>query len=119
MAIRSRWGIAAVALLACLLSAACLGKGLRYDAERLRKKCKLSAGAEVTRDQARCIAKVAGLKEGRKCPFVIEERSAGAAGEVFDVHESCSGIGLSIARASGEVVRVDFGEASAGHGEER
>ena len=111
--IRSRvpWGV--VALLACLVLPACLGKGLKYDAERLQQKCKLTEGVELTHDQARCIAKVAGLKQGRKCPFEIVELTDDVQRSVYDVHESCSGVGIRIDRASGEILGVDFGEAAA------
>jgi len=102
-----------VLLLACLVTPACLGKGLRFDAQRLQRKCRLAEGEQVTLDQARCIAKVAGLKEGRKCPFEIVESVDEDRGPTYDVQESCSGIGIRIARASGEIVGVDFGEAAA------
>jgi len=103
----------AIVLLACLLLPACLGKGLKFDAERLQRKCELTAGVEVTHDQARCIAKVAGLKEGRKCPFEIVESTDEVQGPVYDVTESCSGIGIRVRKASGEILGVDFGEAVA------
>ena len=105
------WAVAL--LLACLLFPGCLGKGLKFDAERLQRKCKLTDGVDVTHDQALCIAKVAGLKQGRKCPFEIEERIDQGARPVYDVTESCSGISIRIVRASGEIVGVDFGEGAA------
>jgi len=108
---RSLW--AAVVLLACLVSPACLGKGLKYDAERLQRKCKLTAGVDVTEDQARCIAKVAGLKQGRKCPFEVEALTDETRRSVYDVRESCSGISIRIDRSSGEIVGVDFGQGDA------
>lgn len=100
-------------VLVCMVLPACLGKGLKFGAERLHKKCKLTEGVQVTHDQARCIAKVAGLKEGRKCPFEIVETNDDLQGPVYDVQESCSGIGIRIRKASGEILGVDFGEAAA------
>jgi hypothetical protein len=111
--LRSRGSWAVAVLLACLLFPCCLGKGLKFDAERLQRKCKLTEGVDVTHDQARCIAKVAGLKQGRKCPFEIEERIDEGEQPVYDVTESCSGISIRIVRASGEIVGVDFGEGAA------
>ena len=108
---RLLWG--AVALLGCLVLPACLGKGLKFDAERLQRKCDVTAGVELTQDQASCIAKVAGLKEGKKCPFEIVESTDEVQGPVYDVLESCSGIGIRIRKTSGEILRVDFGEAAA------
>jgi hypothetical protein len=111
--IRSRVPWAVAVLMTCLVLPSCLGKGLKYDAERLQRKCKLTEGTDVTHDQARCIAKVAGLKQGRKCPFEIVELTDELQGPVYDVRESCSGIGIRIHKASGEILGVDFGEAAA------
>lgn len=113
MPIRATAPWTVVLLLTCLVAPACLGKGLKFDAERLQRKCTLAQGEPVTLDQARCIAKVAGLKEGRKCPFEIVESNDVKAGPAYEVRESCSGIAIRIAKASGEIVGVDFGEAAA------
>ena len=111
--LRSRATLTHALLLASLLLPGCLGKGLKFDVERLQRKCDLVEGTNVTHDQARCIAKVAGLKEGRKCPFEIAESTDEARGAVYDVQESCSGIAIRIHKASGEILGVDFGEAAA------
>jgi hypothetical protein len=100
-------------LAGCLLQPACFGKGLKFDAERLQQKCNLTGETEISLDDVRCIAKVAGLKEGKKCPFAIDELIDGRQRSVYDVRESCSGIGIRIDRTSGEIVGVDFGEAAA------
>ena len=113
MTLRSRAPWVVALLLACLVLPSCLGKGLKFDAQRLQRKCELTEGTDVTHDQARCIAKVAGLKQGRKCPFEIVELTDEVQGPVYDVRESCSGIGIRIHKASGEILGVDFGEAAA------
>ena len=113
MTIHSRAPWVVAVFLACLVLPSCLGQGLKFDAERLQRKCKLTEGTDVTHDQARCIAKVAGLKQGRRCPFEIAELTDERQGPVYDVRESCSGIGIRINKASGEILGVDFGEAAA------
>jgi len=100
-------------VLATLCSAACLGPSLKYDEQRLQKKCDVTGRDEVTLEQARCIARVAGLKEGRKCPFELNEFTRAGGTSVIAVRETCSTLALEIDRATGEVVAVAVGAGDA------
>jgi hypothetical protein len=104
---------AGILLLTWVILTGCLGKGLEFDEQRLRTRCALGEQVEVTRQQALCIAKLAGLKEKRKCPFEIEEGTLEGQGPFWGIRESCSGIGIHIDRATGAIVGVEYGEVSA------
>lgn len=108
---RVSWTAAVV--LATLVAPACFGPKLKYDADRLQRKCAVDGRTEITLDQARCVAKVAGLKESRKCPFELTEVVRETEGPVIEVRETCSTLGMDIAKSTGEVVGVELGEGAA------
>jgi hypothetical protein len=102
-----------VALFVLVATTGC-GRRLRFDAERIQRKCGVTQGVELSRDQARCVARLAGLRDGRKCPLDLTEVDGGAGGDVvWQVRESCGGVGLQIAAQDGRVVAVELGEAVA------
>jgi hypothetical protein len=97
-----------------LLLAGILGcaRKLKFDAARLERRCGVTAGRKVDAEQARCIARVAGLRDGRKCPLRSSQRGAGA-GLVYRFEESCAEVAIEIEAASGRVVAVALGEGAA------
>jgi hypothetical protein len=103
----------AVVALGLLFSAACVGSGLKFNEQRLQDKCGVNGRDGVTLDQARCMAKVAGLKDGRRCPLEVNEIARGDETVVFEAREGCSTLGLEIDKATGEVVAVEIGEGKA------
>ena len=102
-----------LALLALLLPAlAGCGRALGYDARRLERKCEVIAGVELSAEQARCVARVAGLRDGRKCPLRQIELET-ASGTVYRFEESCAEVGLEVDGRTGRVVAVALGAGEA------
>lgn len=106
-------GVLIVALLVPVATASC-GRRLRFDAERIESKCGVTQELELSREQARCVARLAGLRDGRKCPLELKQVDDGAGGdEVWQIRESCGAMGLQIAARDGRVVAVELGKAGA------
>jgi hypothetical protein len=93
-----------------LLLAGCAG-GLRFDARTIEKRCGVSATVELDRQQAVCMARLAGLKETRRCPLAVGETTEGP--PAFRVRETCSGLAVSISKADKSVVVVELGRVIA------
>jgi len=90
------------------------GKRLKFDAAAIRGRCDVVAGLEITREQALCIARLAGLKDRKQCRLAVDDRVAGDPPvPVFRIAEPCTGLGLSIAKADGRVVEVEAHDAVA------
>jgi hypothetical protein len=90
------------------LAAGCwTGRSLKFDEERLRDKCEVTPGAEIDEERARCIARLAGLRDKRRCPLEAVETEDGSA---WRMRESCSGITIRIDRSDGSVSAVRLGE---------
>ena len=98
-------------LLATLLVAGlagCGGSAAKKDARRLGRKCGLVQGNPVTADDARCIARLWGLKSSDNCPIEVE-LIEGYAEPVYRVHE-CEGLGLLVSGSTGRVLAVVSGD---------
>lgn len=98
---------AGMALAFLVLAAGC-AVGLRFDARTIERRCGVVAGTELSRDQAVCMARLAGLKESRRCPFEIADVRDPERGDAFRVRESCSGLAVSISRSDATVVVVEL-----------
>jgi len=98
-------------VLALLVLGGC-GRRLGFDVERLHRKCGIVSGVELDARQARCVARVAGLRDRRKCPLELTEHET-AHGTVFRARESCAEVGLEIDARTGRIVAVELGEGSA------
>lgn len=62
----------------------------------------------------RCLARLAGLRDDRRCPLVIDEAVMTGGAQAYRARESCGGMGLYVDRATGQVVAVEYGRAIAG-----
>jgi hypothetical protein len=107
-----RIAAAATLVAVALPSAACFGRKLKFNEAKLAKRCGVTAGVRLTEDRALCIARLAGLRDTRKCPLEIagmpaEDRPDG----VYHVRESCGAVGLFITLEGGRVVGVELGTA--------
>jgi len=111
----ARLVVVSILLAVCLALPSCTGgRPLKFDTERIAKKCSVDGTDEISQDQALCIAKLAGLKPSRNCPLDLREADLGDDEvPVFVVHQICSGTGVSIDRASGKIVAVELGEGQA------
>jgi hypothetical protein len=92
-----------------LIAAGCAGRPLKFDESKIERKCGVEPGVEIVEDQARCIARLAGLRDKKRCPLVTN-REDGASGPVLRVAESCGTAALHLA-GNGRVVAVELGEA--------
>jgi len=100
-------------LLAMLIGLGC-SRPLKFNEKRIRNKCEISDAVELTPDQARCVGRLAGLKDKRDCPLQVHEVAHGASAQpAYDVRDSCGGIGLRVIKADGRVVAVEVGDAVA------
>jgi hypothetical protein len=94
-----------VLVVALLVTLASCGSALKRDAKRLKNKCDVVQGNEVTEEQARCIAKIYGLEETKNCPLEID-RSDDFGAPAYRVRESCSGVGVFVAESTGRVLAI-------------
>lgn len=95
-------------VLAALLVAAltgCGGSAVKQDTKRLKNKCDVVRGDPVSMEEARCIAKLHGIKDKQSCPVEVD-RPADFRESVFRVRESCNGLGVIIAESSGRVLAI-------------
>ena len=97
--------------LALVLAPAGCAKKLKYDAARIEKRCPAEPGAPLTAERARCIARVAGLRDKKRCPMVVDVLVGDdGAPRAHRVRESCSGLGIEI-DGIGRIVAVEYGSA--------
>ena len=105
-----------VAIVACTLSLACAGPKLREPKKLKPKKvsanCHVEEGNNVSRDQALCIARLAGLNvaEGQ---FTIREARSLQREAVWIVEELCGElnprcIGIAIRQADGTLANTRY-----------
>jgi hypothetical protein len=104
----SRRGSALGIAVAGLMTLAGCAGGLRFDARTIERRCGVVAGTELSREQAVCMARLAGLKESRRCPFEIADVRDPDRGDAFRVRESCSGLAVSISRSDATVIVVEL-----------
>ena len=105
-----------LAVLAVILLVSCK-RPLKFNEQRLQKKCGVDGRTELTRDQARCMARLAGLRDKKKCPLEIAGIELGESGvPAWIVEEGCGELALTISRADGRVLVVRAGSAEAGSG---
>ena len=100
----SRTGRILVALLVAALSG-CGGSAVKKDTKRLKNKCDVVRGDPVSAEDARCIAKLHGIKDKKSCPMEVDQ-PADFPESVFRVRESCNGLGVIVAKANGRVLAI-------------
>ena len=101
----------ALLLLTTLVAAvgACGGSATRKDTRRLKNKCGLVHGNPVSTEGARCIAKLWGIKDSKRCPMQVA-LIEGYPEPVYRAHESCSGLGVLVAGSTGRVLAMVSGD---------
>lgn len=92
----------AIGLIATLASC---GSAIKRDAKRLKRKCDVVQGTEVSEEQARCIARLYGIKQTKSCPLEVD-RTDDFGQPAFRIRESCSGVGVFVAESTGRVLAV-------------
>jgi len=101
-----------IASIAILLGPSC-GRELKFDDKKIARKCKVALGPTLTREQAVCIARLAGLHDGKRCPFDVTELATDQPDDAaFRVRETCGSLGLLLAD-DGRVAAVEVGDAVA------
>jgi len=103
MTTRSRTLLAAALLLAVY---GCGGSAIKKDTRRLERKCGVVPGQPLAETQARCIGRLYGLQETKRCVTEVD-RPAGFHEPVYRLRESCSGIGVVIAESDGRVLALE------------
>jgi len=92
-----------------VLASACGGRPLKFDELAIQRKCAVVQGAAIDRQQALCMAKLAGLKDRKRCPLQTTELNEGEPPEpVFWVREPCTAVGIFVAKSDGRVVAVEL-----------
>jgi len=100
------------ALMLAIVSIATLascGSAMKRDAKRLKSKCDVVQGTQVSEEQALCIAEVYGVKHKQSCPLEVD-RSNDFGQPAFRIRESCSGVGVFIAESTGRILAVLTGD---------
>jgi hypothetical protein len=92
----------AITVIATLTSC---GSAIKRDAKRLKSRCEVVQGTQVSEEQARCIAKLYGIKQTKSCPLEVD-RSDDFGQPAFRIRESCSGVGVFVAESTGRVLAV-------------
>jgi hypothetical protein len=108
-AIRQRWAASVLALLLVGSLVGCGGSAIRKDAKQLKSKCDVVRGNPVSEEEARCIAKLFGIKDEKGCPMEVD-RPDTFAEPVFRVRESCNGLGAVVAESTGRVLAIVSGD---------
>jgi hypothetical protein len=99
-------------LLALVLAAAlagCGGSAIKRDTRRLHSRCDVVRGTAVSEEQARCIAKLYGVKDKKRCPVQVD-RPHDFGASVYRIRESCNGLGVVVAESSGRVLALVAGD---------
>jgi len=107
--IRQRWAAAILALLLAGSLSGCGGSAIKKDAKQLKRKCDVVRGNPVSEEQARCIAKLFGIKDEKSCPMEVD-RPDTFGQPVYRVRESCNGLGAVVAESSGRVLAIVSGD---------
>jgi hypothetical protein len=82
---------------------------MKRDAKRLKSKCDVVQGTQVSEEQARCIAELYGIKHTKSCPMKVD-RSDDFGQPAFRIRESCSGVGVFVSESTGRVLAVLTGD---------
>lgn len=107
-------GLAPAACVLLALATMACASSLRFEADRLERRCDLAAGTELSARQAVCVGRLAGLKDTRRCPLEVTELAPDATGEpAYEIRETCGKLALRITRTGGEVIGVRVGDAVA------
>lgn len=92
-----------------VVALASCGSAMKRDVKRLKSKCDVVQGSQVSEEQARCIAEIYGVKHKRSCPLEVD-RSDDFGQPAFRIRESCSGVGIFVAESTGRVLAVLTGD---------
>ena len=95
-------------LLAALLVATlcgCGGSAFKKDTTRLKKRCDIVRGDPVSEENARCIARLYGVRNTKSCPMKVD-RPDSFPRPVYRIRESCTGLGVVLAESSGRVLAL-------------
>ncbi len=104
-----RWSVPVLAVTLLAGIPACGGSAIKRDTKRLKNKCNIVRGDPVSEEQARCIGRLFGVKNRKRCPMRVD-RPDSFPEPVYRVRENCDGLGIVIAASDGRVLAIVAGD---------